>query len=338
MNRLLSEFISARNRQPLNLNNKTSPTSEANTVGRVSPRAADPHSNSRLRILLALFVLLWSKPLFSAEPFFFVQLSDPQFGMYTGDKDFVQETANFEFVAATVKRLKPAFVVITGDLVNKPGDRAQIAEFHRIASTFRVPVYNVSGNHDLQNTPTPATITTYTNLFGPDFYSFRYGSFVGIVLNSTIIHSPQMAPQRYEEQEAWLRKALLRARIAGAQHIVIFQHHPWFLKLPDEPDQYFNIPRERRQPHLDLFYQSGVKYLFSGHYHRNAIARDGEIEAVTTGPVGMPQGGDVSGLRVVIVRDTGLEHRYYHFGEIPNQIDLRPAKKSPSSSKPPAGK
>src|SRR6185295_9979592 len=70
----------------------------------------------------------------AAEPFFFIQLSDPQFGMFTGNKDFAQETANFEFAVATINRLRPKFVVITGDLVNKPGDAAQIAEFKRIAA------------------------------------------------------------------------------------------------------------------------------------------------------------------------------------------------------------
>ena len=70
----------------------------------------------------------------------------------------------------------------------------------------------------------------------------------------------------------------------------------------------------------------GVKYLFSGHYHRNAVASEGAIEAVITGPVGMPQGGDKSGLRVVIVRDSGIEHRYYSLGELPNRINLAPQK------------
>ena len=97
------------------------------------------------------------------------------------------------------------------------------------------------------------------------------------------------------------------------------------MKTADEPDQYFNIPRERRTNYLALFREFGVKQLFSGHYHRNAVARDGDMEAVTTGPVGMPQGGDKSGLRVVIVRDDRIEHRYYHFGEVPNRIDLKPA-------------
>ncbi len=265
----------------------------------------------------------------AADSFFFIQLSDPQFGMFTGNKDFAQETANFEFAVATINRLKPAFVIITGDLVNKAGDAAQIAEFKRIAAKIdpAIPLHNVVGNHDIENVPTPATVAAFTNQFGPDHYTFRHAGFAGIVLNSIVIHSPLQTTNEFAEQQRWLRAELAQARQDGAQPIVVFQHHPWFLKTADEPDQYFNIPRERRAPHLALFHEFGVKYVFSGHYHRNAIARDGDIEAVTTGPVGQPQGEDKSGLRIVIVRDNRLEHRYYQFGEIPNRIDLGAAKR-----------
>jgi hypothetical protein len=142
------------------------------------------------------------------------------------------------------------------------------------------------------------------------------------VLNSTVIHSPEHTTNQLAMQVRWLRTELERARRDGARPVVIFQHHPWFLKTADEPDQYFNIPRERRAAHLALFREFGVKYLFSGHYHRNALAWDGDLEAVTTGPVGKPQGEDKSGVRIVIVRDDRIEHRYYEFGELPNRIDL----------------
>ena len=69
----------------------------------------------------------------TAPPFFFIQMSDPQFGMYAADSNFAQETANFEMAIATANRLHPAFVVVTGDLINKPGDAAQAAEYWRIA-------------------------------------------------------------------------------------------------------------------------------------------------------------------------------------------------------------
>src|SRR6266542_1463741 len=260
----------------------------------------------------------------SSSAFVFLQFSDPQFGMFTDNKDFAQETANFEFAVATANRLHPAFLIVTGDLVNKPGDAAQIAEYRRIAAKLdhSIPLYNVAGNHDVGNVPTPESVAAYIKGFGPDWYSFRRGNLYGIVLDSSIIHSPDKTADLAAAQERWARAELEKARQSGAKHIVIFQHHPWFLKDAAEEDQYFNIPTARRAMFLDLFRQAGVKYLFSGHYHRNALARDGDIEMITTGPVGKPLGEAKSGIRVVIVKGDGISHRYYDFGEIPNQIAM----------------
>ena len=259
-----------------------------------------------------------------SRSFFFLQFSDPQFGMFTDNKDFAQETANFDFTVATANRLRPAFLIVTGDLVNRPGDASQIAEYRRIASKLdrSIPLYNVAGNHDVDNVPTPESVAAYTRAFGPDHYSFQYGGLYGLVLDSSIIHSPDKTADLAAAQEAWTRTELAKARQSGAKHIVVFQHHPWFLKDAAEPDEYFNIPGVRRAMFLDWFHQAGVKYLFSGHYHRNALARDGEIEAITTGPVGKPLGEAKSGIRVVIVTDGAITHRYYEFGEIPNKISV----------------
>src|SRR6478752_5271009 len=70
------------------------------------------------------------------SPFFFIQMSDPQFGMFTANGDFLQETANFTRAIDAANRLRPAFVVVTGDLTNRQGDSAQIAEYRRVASTL----------------------------------------------------------------------------------------------------------------------------------------------------------------------------------------------------------
>ena len=276
--------------------------------------------------LVCGLVLASIRAISAAEPFFFIQLTDPQFGMFTENTNFTQETVNFEFAAATVNRLKPAFVIITGDLVHKPGDRDQIAEYRRIAGKIdpSIPVYDVAGNHDVENVPTPESIAAYTNLFGPDHYTFRHGGFVGIVLNSSLIHSPQKAMENLEAQDRWLVAALEKARDERAKHIVVFQHHPWCLSSAMETNQYFNIPLERRTRYLALFHKYGVNYAFCGHYHRNALARDGALEIITTGPVGKPLGKNESGIRVAIVRDDRIEHRYYQFGEIPTRIDLAP--------------
>ncbi len=279
-------------------------------------------SLSKRYLLSVLLLLATARLVAAAEPFFFIQFSDPQFGMYTTNRDFVQETANFEFAVATINRLRPAFVVITGDLVNKAGDAAQIAEFKRLASKIdpAIPVYKVAGNHDIENNPTPETVEAYTNKFGPDHYEFRHGDFVGIVLDSTLIKAPEHVQELYAGQQHWLESELEKAHKEGARHIVIFQHHSWVLDSADEADQYFNLPSARRSKYLGLFHKAGVKYAFCGHYHRNKIARDGDLKVVTTGALGKPL-GDESGMRIAVVRDGGIEHHFYGLGEIPNQID-----------------
>jgi 3',5'-cyclic AMP phosphodiesterase CpdA len=268
------------------------------------------------------------------EPFFFIQLSDPQLGMFTENQDFAQDAANFEFAVAAVNRLRPAFVVITGDLVHKPGDADQIAAYRRIVSKIdrSIPVHNVAGNHDVENVPTPASLADYKKTFGPDRYSFRHRGLAGIVLNSSIIHSPERTPDQLAEQHRWLRAELVKARAERARHIVVFQHHPWFIKSAAEADRYFNIPLARRASYLALFREFGVRYLFCGHYHRNAEARDGQIENITSGPVGKPLGDGRSGIRVAIVRDDEIEHRYYEFGELPVRVDLEPVAATKNSA------
>ena len=119
---------------------------------------------------------------------------------------------------------------------------------------------------------------------------------------------------------AWLRAELTTARSSGLRHIVVFQHHSWFLENADEPAQYFNVPVEPGRKYLDLLKSAGVRYVFAGHYHRNASGRDGDLEMITSGPVGRPLGSDPSGIRIVTVAETGLVHTYFGFGSIPNQF------------------
>ena len=260
----------------------------------------------------------------SHDPFFFVQLSDPQFGMYTGNGSFLQETANLELAVATVNRLRPAFVIVTGDLVNEAGNRDQIAEYVRVMSKLDrdIPLYNVPGNHDVGNEPTPASIAAYRKRFGPDHYTFRSGDLLGIVLNSSLISAPGKAMELYEEQDRWLRKELERARRDGSGHVVIFQHHPWYVSSVDEADAYANIPLARRTRYLALFREFGVRTLVSGHQHEYTVAGDASFQMVVNGPVGKPLGMGRSGLAVVTVDNAGIGHRFFDFGNLPNRFTL----------------
>ena len=250
-----------------------------------------------------------------------MQTTDPQFGMFTGNANFQQETANWEFVIANVNRLHPKFLIVCGDLTNQAADSSQIAEYKRINAKLNpsVHLYSVAGNHDVGNEPTPASLAAYRKNFGRDYYSFKEDRLYGIVLDSSLFKAPDSVKKEAAAQELWLEEELGKAKAAGAMPVV-FQHIPFFLEKAEEPDQYFNLPIETRRRVLALLHRFGVRYVFAGHYHRNAYGRDADLEMITSGPAGMPIGPDPSGIRIGELKDGVIEQRYYPFGLLPNAL------------------
>ena len=156
-------------------------------------------------------------------PFFFIQMTDPQFGMFSGDKEFEKETALFEKAVAHANRLRPRFVVVTGDLVNKPGDPEQTAELLRIGGQLKksIPLFWVAGNHDVENIPTPESLAAYRENVGIDWYSFGAGRTHFVVLDSCLIQQPsgaQAAARRQAEAERFAAEQA-RAKAAEAKRV-----------------------------------------------------------------------------------------------------------------------
>lgn len=273
--------------------------------------------------LLVLLVLSAASIARADKPFFFIQLTDPQFGFVAQNENFEKETENFELAIATANRLKPAFVIVTGDLTHKTNDDAQVKEYLRIVGKLdrSIAFYQLPGNHDVGNKPTPESIAAYVKRFGRDRYTFRHGNLLGIAVNSNLLMAPEAVEQQASEQDAWLRGELAKARAEKVRHVVVFQHHPVFVKTPDEPDAYFNLPLERRMSYLELLKQNGVRHVFAGHYHADRVLRDGATEFIITGAVGKPLHKSQSGLRVVAVRDSGIEHKFYELTALPAKVD-----------------
>jgi 3',5'-cyclic AMP phosphodiesterase CpdA len=261
-------------------------------------------------------------------------MSDPQFGMYANNENFIQETANFEFAIANATRLKPKFIVICGDLINKAADPAQLAEFHRISAKLDqgIDLHLVAGNHDVGNTPTEVSLQAYRRALGKDYYEFEYPGFEGIVLDSSLIQHPEGAPADAARQEDWLRAELARANQAHVPSVVIFQHIPFFIKSADEPDGYFNIPQPTRAKYLELLRSSGVRYVFAGHTHY-AVGGDGpSLHIFTAGPVGKPLSGGASGFGLAHLHGAEVQYQYFDFGHIPNTLETAftaPTKSAP---------
>src|SRR5579883_666370 len=141
-------------------------------------------------------------------------MADPRLGMYAENRDFSQATANFELAIATANRLKPKFVIVCGDLVNKPRDATQVAESQRIAKLLDsgIVLYTLPGNHDVGTAPTPESLAAYRKSFGKDYYTIELPGFTGIVLDSSLIQHPEGAPEEAASQERWLEAELDRAR------------------------------------------------------------------------------------------------------------------------------
>ena len=98
----------------------------------------------------------------------------------------------------------------------------------------------------------------------------------------------------------------------------VFAHHPFFLRQIDEPDGYSTISPEKRRRYFELFRETGVQTVFTGHLHDNAETSYDNIGMITTSAVGRPLGDAPSGVRIIVIKDRTIIHRYYPLDEIPD--------------------
>lgn len=278
--------------------------------------------------------------------FFFIQLADPQFGLFSvlsgADDEYIEymrkrrlivrpsakttgfseESKLYRLAINAANRLHPDFVIVCGDMVQDSTDAAQLNEIMRISADLDddIPIRWVPGNHDVANSLTMDSLSKYRNQFGDDNFYFDHKGTRFVVLNSNIGFYQPGPTGEWENQISFLNSALQKPGITT--HTVIFTHHPLFIENRDEPDTDLVIPSERRLILLDILKKHGVWGMFSGHWHVNNYANDGDFQMVTTAAVGYPMGNDPSGLRIVKVYEDRIEHEYYGFADIPERVDL----------------
>ena len=281
--------------------------------------------------------------------FHFVQMADPQFGMFASisnytDADieerharglsvrkapevitgFADETRLYTSAIEAANRVKPAFVVVCGDMVHDASDQAQIDELFRVTSMLDsdVPIHFVSGNHDVGEAPTSESIDLYRERFGQDNYSFEHGECHFVVINSSVAFDPINVPQEWDRITQFLVDDLSAARQRGMQHTILFTHHPLFQTSAREGDSLWTIPGERRELIVKALREFGASAVFAGHMHRNVYADDDGLMMITTGAVGYPLGDDPSGIRIVRVYEEAIRHDYYGMDSAPDTVSL----------------
>jgi serine/threonine-protein phosphatase CPPED1 len=262
-------------------------------------------------LLSVLLALSAGGAFVSGDSFTFVQLADTQLGFSAGNDNLAPDIANFEKAVAQINRLKPAFVVISGDLINDEHNPRQIRAFWKVAKEINpdIPLHMVAGNHDLAP-GTAADVNSYRKLFGANYYAFSCQESEFVVLDSCLIHYPESDSALRNAQKSWFEEELVSARKRNAEHIFVFTHHPWFVSDPLEGDNYDNIPAAERKDYLALMAKYGADFAAAGHYHKEAFARAGELSMIVTGPVGRALGKDPVGYRVFRVYKDRVEHMY----------------------------
>lgn len=279
------------------------------------------------------------------RPYFFIQMADPQVGCNTAETGDASETDLLARAFQHANRLMPAFVLISGDMINIPSEgddlgadaEPQADEFLSIAARLNstIPIHLLPGNHDILDAPTHESLVWYRRKFGPDWYKFTCGNCLYIVLNSCIFYDDRYCADDAAKQLQWLRRTLQEATAAHYTHTFICMHHSLYLEHPDEEDDYFVLPRQARSTLLELFHAHCIRAVFCGHYHRNAFAAEtlgapceGDMELVTTSSLTMSLGQDPPGIRIVKVFDDHIEHDYYGLDAMPDSISLSAKQRS----------
>lgn len=264
-----------------------------------------------------------------SAPFFFLQLSDPQFGFIDNNKSISAETEAMNKAVTAINQLKPPFVVITGDFVNNSKSKEQIAAYKSMIAQINssVKVYMIPGNHDIGKV-SRASIDNYKKNYGETHFSFRYGDCAFIGIDSNIIKEEDK--EREEVQFKWLEQELQKTK--DARFKFVFTHCSVFLKRMDEPVNYSNFSLPMREKYVHLFQKYGVNAIFAGHLHNNAYGKVGNMEMITIGPVGKVLGTGYQGMNLVKVYPDRFISEFIALNQFPKEVVMSdPATKTTES-------
>ena len=264
-----------------------------------------------------------------SAPFFFLQLSDPQFGFIDNNKSISAETEAMNKAVTAINQLKPPFVVITGDFVNNSKSKEQIAAYKSMIAQIdsSVKVYMIPGNHDIGKV-SRASIDNYKKNYGETHFSFRYGDCAFIGIDSNIIKEEDK--EREEVQFKWLEQELQKTK--DARFKFVFTHCSVFLKRMDEPVNYSNFSLPMREKYVRLFQKYGVNAIFAGHLHNNAYGKVGNMEMITIGPIGKVLGTGYQGMNLVKVYPDRFISEFIALNQLPKEVVMSdPAAKTTES-------
>ena len=171
-------------------------------------------------------------PLRTQPSFTFIHASDTHIS--------VESVPRVRRLKALVDSLRPAFLLISGDLVR---DALRTPEFEareyydllqRELASFSVPVYTVPGNHEIFGIERHRSLVSpshslygrrfYRSVFGADYYSFQYGGVHFMGLNTVDYEDLWYFGRVDSLQLAWMQRDV--ARLNSGTPVVTINHIP----------------------------------------------------------------------------------------------------------------
>lgn len=251
----------------------------------------------------------------------FIVWADPQIQKEEEAEQLLNETV--PDTQATIKQLNSphVFGVGCGDLI---WDQHQLsAKYNQAVQQTGIPFFQVFGNHDadLEQRSDEKSATTFTEMYGPQYYSFNRGLVHYVVLNDVFFIGKDKEYIGYitENQLAWLEQDL--AFVPLGSTVVVFQHIPSFTRhferYPEEKSLGAMVSNRK---YLYKLLEPYHAHLMSGHTHfnENVIVNENLYEhchgtvcgAWWSGPI--CQDGTPSGYGVYEVN--GKELSWYYKG------------------------
>ncbi len=245
-----------------------------------------------------------------SDPFTFIQIADPQLGFCDKGQDWQWTVDNLKATVARVNAMKPAFVIVTGDMIHnhKNSQQAQAYRENIRLIDASIPVFHIPGNHDMPKYEAEA-VAKYLDEFGYDRFSFTYNGSAFIGLNSNaMVCDNERAKADARTQLAWLEQQLKRYR--KCNHIFVFTHHPLVLSPDSRVTHKSAYDEPFRTEYAALMKEYGVRAIFAGHTHITGLTEVAGIPMLIAGASSYPLYGASTGINAVEVTPTDFSSEF----------------------------
>ncbi len=245
-------------------------------------------ASKRIRSVLAFtmaLALAFATP--STQAFVFVHITDPHVNVRENGRFREESLPNLERTLDAIRVVKPAFVIVTGDLT-EGADEGSFRRYRTAVDAIGIPVYSVQGNHDGGR-----NVDQFNRTVGPTHLVFDYEGcrFVGVSFD------------RDKEALDFLETQLKDACEGGVRSVFTFAHYP--LIAPENASfsiaaGFASIGGERATRYLDLARRFNIKAHFCGHLHSHFDIADPYTGVVS---LATPAVVDHNAYRVCVVND-----------------------------------